>query len=69
MHVDLNVNNLFEFDLCFSVPPGQPQIYNADGSAAKKVIGPFSEGQSVMLSCEVSGGKCYFSSLFFSLPR
>ena len=43
--------------LSFSVPPEAPVIVNEAGREATSQLGPYDEGSSVQISCEVSGGK------------
>ena len=39
------------------VPPKRPVIVDESGVEASTTIGPYAEGVSVEVSCEVSGGK------------
>lgn len=41
----------------FLVPPKRPVIVDESGIEASTTIGPYAEGVSVEVSCEVSGGK------------
>ena len=49
-------NNTFVF-LYTLVPPKPPVIVDDFGREASATIGPYAEGRSVEVSCEVSGGK------------
>ena len=42
---------------CTLVPPKTPVIVDDFGREASATIGPYAEGRSVEVSCEVSGGK------------
>lgn len=53
--------NVFFF---FQVPPHQILVYDASGRDVSGAIGPLYEGDNLVLSCEVRGGKlikCFFS--------
>ncbi|XP_076325080.1 protein turtle-like isoform X2 [Tachypleus tridentatus] len=39
------------------VPPKEPIIVNKNGKQLKGLVGPFNEGQSLTLTCSVTGGK------------
>ena len=39
------------------MPPGKPVLVNEDGNQVKQLFGPFFEGETVSISCEVSGGE------------
>lgn len=41
----------------FSVPPHQILVYDASGRDVSGAIGPLYEGDNLVLSCEVRGGK------------
>ena len=41
----------------FSVPPDPPVIVNEAGREATSQLGPYPEGASAQISCEVGGGK------------
>lgn len=41
----------------FSVPPHQILVYDASGRDVSGSIGPMYEGDNLVLSCEVRGGK------------
>lgn len=47
----------------FTVPPEQPVIYDTNGIVTMKHVGPYNEGSDLILTCEVSGGKCQQSIL------
>ena len=49
--------------ICISVPPEAPVIVNEAGREATSQLGPYDEGSSVQISCEVSGGNRKFSNL------
>ena len=40
-----------------SVPPKSPVIVNEAGREATSQLGPYNEGSTVQISCEVSEGK------------
>ena len=40
-----------------SVPPKRPVIVDEAGVEAENFVGPYPEGSTVQISCEVSGGK------------
>ena len=46
-----------------SVPPMKPVIVDGRGNEVHSTIGPFSEGELVLVSCEVSGGNTAFLNL------
>lgn len=41
------------------VPPHQILVYDASGRDVSGTVGPLYEGDSLVLSCEVRGGKFY----------
>ena len=41
----------------FPVPPPTPAIFDESGQEAKTVVGPYMEGDSVVLKCISSGGE------------
>ncbi|KAH7963136.1 hypothetical protein HPB52_019724 [Rhipicephalus sanguineus] len=41
------------------VPPETPVIRDKFGNKVGKVAGPYREGESLTLTCEVNGGKCF----------
>jgi hypothetical protein len=43
----------------FAVPPSTPVIYDDFGQEISSVLGPYTEGSDVRLSCRVAGGKFY----------
>lgn len=45
------------FSCIFSVPPHQILVYDASGRDVSGAIGPLYEGDNLVLSCEVRGGK------------
>lgn len=50
-----------------SVPPHQILVYDASGRDVSGAVGPLYEGDSLVLSCEVRGGKSnefHFSTFF-----
>lgn len=50
-------NIRFFFFLIISVPPHQILVYDASGRDVSGAVGPLYEGDSLVLSCEVRGGK------------
>ena len=40
-----------------SVPPEQPKIHDETGKERKNLVGPYTEGSSLTLTCHVRGGK------------
>ena len=51
-----------------SVPPHQILVYDASGRDVSGAVGPLYEGDSLVLSCEVRGGKsneCF--SIYFCI--
>ena len=55
------VESIRPFSIDFSVPPNPPVIVNEAGREATSQLGPYPEGASAEISCEVSGGKLYRS--------
>lgn len=52
------VKNYFTLEPAFvPVPPGRPIIHNERGILVESLLGPYSEGSELMLTCSVSGGK------------
>ena len=51
----------------FSVPPTIPTIYDETGREIKDLVGPYLEGETIVLKCITSGGKKrgHFFRLFF----
>ena len=47
------------FFIDFSVPPNPPVIVNEAGREATSQLGPYPEGATTQISCEVRGGKTY----------
>ena len=41
----------------FSVPPTIPTIYDETGREIKDLVGPYLEGETIVLKCITSGGK------------
>lgn len=64
----INHSNLFVFSfyLIVSVPPHQILVYDASGRDVSGTVGPLYEGDSLVLSCEVRGGKLN-DFVFFSI--
>ena len=56
MLVSEDIKYLYE-SFTFSVPPKDPVIVDESGIEASATIGPYAEGSTVEVSCEVSGGK------------
>lgn len=48
------------FFFAISVPPHQILVYDASGRDVSGAVGPLYEGDSLVLSCEVRGGKFKF---------
>ena len=73
MH-DLQIHNdanqffptLIILSLIFSVPPQKPLIVDDRGRTVEGEmgIGPFREGESLSLECNVPGGKIFFFYFF-----
>jgi len=52
------------FSSCVSVPPHQVMILNERGDPIKNyILGPYLEGQSINITCLVTGGKYRWQSL------
>lgn len=50
----------------FSVPPGEPIISDERGAQIKSLIGPYNEGEPLLLICEAIGGEfLYFECKLF----
>ena len=47
------------FFIDFSVPPNPPVIVNEAGREATSQLGPYPEGATIQISCEVRGGELY----------
>ena len=47
----------FKFQFQFSVPPSIPTIYDETGRQVKDLVGPYLEGETIVLKCITSGGK------------
>lgn len=45
------------FTLLFPVPPHQILVYDASGRDVAGAVGPLFEGDNIVLTCEVRGGK------------
>lgn len=58
---------LSSFFSAVSVPPHQILVYDASGRDVSGAVGPLYEGDSLVLSCEVRGGKFEFVHLFLLL--
>lgn len=43
--------------LLFAVPPHQILVYDASGRDVAGAVGPLLEGDNIVLTCEVRGGK------------
>lgn len=52
--------NLINFKLSFSVPPQKIVVIDEFGSPLTSVVGPFPEGASFTLRCDVFGGKEFY---------
>ena len=50
----------------FTVPPESPVIVNEGGREATSQLGPYNEGATVQISCEVSRGKFNRISLWYT---
>lgn len=48
------------FHSVFAVPPDRISIKDDTGVERSTVVGPYSEGDIITLSCEVFGGKCLY---------
>lgn len=62
--------NIRFFFHTISVPPHQILVYDASGRDVSGAVGPLYEGDSLVLSCEVRGGKWnsrFFLSLFLNI--
>ncbi len=44
----------------FSVPPNKPTIFDESGREVRDLIGPYLEGDTIVLKCIASGGKKNF---------
>ena len=55
--LSLKIQNWFLHFLTYLVPPGEPILVDEDGNQVKRSFGPFFEGETVSISCEVSGGE------------
>ena len=53
----------------FSVPPDPPVIVNEAGREATSQLGPYPEGASAQISCEVGGGKKIALTWLFFHPQ
>lgn len=42
------------------MPPGEPIILDETGAQIKSLIGPYNEGEPLVLICEAIGGKFIF---------
>ena len=47
--------NVFPFS--FAVPPSKPTIFDETGREVKDLVGPYLEGETIVLKCITSGGK------------
>ena len=45
------------FFLYFAVPPSKPTIFDETGREVKDLVGPYLEGETIVLKCITSGGK------------
>ena len=45
------------FLLYFAVPPSKPTIFDETGREVKDLVGPYLEGETIVLKCITSGGK------------
>ena len=50
---ELNVFPSFSF----AVPPSKPTIFDETGREVKDLVGPYLEGETIVLKCITSGGK------------
>lgn len=48
------------FFFAISVPPHQILVYDASGRDVAGTVGPLLEGDSLVVTCEVRGGKLNF---------
>ena len=60
-----NEKNIYFIYTIFAVPPKSPVIVNEAGREATSQLGPYNEGSTVQISCEVSEGKFNASSLIY----
>lgn len=59
-----NHNLRIYYFFLFIVPPERPVIYDVKRRDRTKLIEPYNEGTDVVLTCEVSGGKCNSAKFF-----
>ena len=45
------------FPSSFAVPPSKPTIFDETGREVKDLVGPYLEGETIVLKCITSGGK------------
>ena len=57
--------NVFSFS--FAVPPSKPTIFDETGREVKDLVGPYLEGETIVLKCITSGGKSLSLSLLDSI--
>lgn len=60
---------LFFHPNLFPVPPHQILVYDASGRDVSGTVGPLYEGDSLVLSCEVRGGKNTFFPPSTATPK
>ena len=41
---------------CIAVPPSKPVIFDESGREVKDLVGPYLEGETIVLKCITSGG-------------
>ncbi|GIY75652.1 hypothetical protein CDAR_560521 [Caerostris darwini] len=46
--------------ICSIIPPGEPAILDEEGVQVKGLIGPYNEGDALLLVCESIGGNFIF---------
>ena len=51
------------FSFSFAVPPSKPTIFDETGREVKDLVGPYLEGETIVLKCITSGGKSLSLSL------
>lgn len=48
---------------CIAVPPSKPVIFDESGREVKDLVGPYLEGETIVLKCITSGGTRIMHSL------
>ena len=49
------------------VPPNKPTIFDESGREVRELIGPYLEGDTIVLKCIASGGGSFLLSLLHKL--